>query len=408
MTIHESTTVVTEKASAEKANTEKANTEKESTEKDCFLVLSAHDYRSPRKAGMHFITDELIKRGRTRFFSLRYSRLSRYTSDPRLSLDDKANRVSVHNGVECYLWKTFIHPFNTRRRWLRPAEELMYLWYSRSYNKVLRQWIKEANVILLESGTATVFFDLIKRINPNAKIVYRVSDALETINVANYVNQTFERVAPDINTIVVISKALAETVPSQHNVAFVPQGIDHSIADKADPSPYSPGIHAVSLGSMLFDPNFFVIASQRFPNIHFHVIGSGHPHHPGYGKNVTVYGEMPFAKTLPYIKHAQLGIAPYNSTNLPVYLRDTSLKLLQYDFFKLPSICPSFIASDYPNRFGYQIDDGDSIEEAINRALNPGELVPQKPLLSWSDVTDRMLAPKSFRDTEITEKEVAA
>lgn len=372
------------------------------TGQDTFLVLSAHDYRSPRKAGMHFITDEFVKRGRTRFFSLRYSLLSRHTADPRLSLDDRANRIETHLGVECYLWKTLIHPFNTRRRWLRPLETLMYRWYSQGHNPVLQQWIKEATVILLESGVAPIFFDLIKRLNPTAKILYRVSDALETINVADYINQTFARVAGDINTIVLISKALADTVPTRHNLAYVPQGIDHSIADQADPSPYGSGIHAVSLGSMLFDPQFFVLASKRFPEVHFHIIGSGHPRHPGYGKNVTVYGEMPFAKTLPYIKHANFGIAPYNSSNLPAYLRDTSLKLLQYDFFKRPAVCPSFIAADYPNRFGYEIGDGDSIEHAIKRALDPHQPVMTKTTLSWSDVADRMLMPHQFLDTQIT------
>jgi 2-beta-glucuronyltransferase len=33
-----------------------------------FLVISAHDYRSRRKAGIHFVTAELEKRGNTRFF----------------------------------------------------------------------------------------------------------------------------------------------------------------------------------------------------------------------------------------------------------------------------------------------------------------------------------------------------
>jgi 2-beta-glucuronyltransferase len=366
-----------------------------------FLVLSAHDYRTPRKAGMHFITDELSKRGRTRFFSLRYSLLSHYTADPRLSLDEKANRIEEHLGVQCYLWKTVIHPFNTRRRWLRPLENMMYRWYRQGHNKVLRQWIKEAHVIMLESGVAPIFFDLIKRLNPNAKIVYRVSDALETINVADYVNKTFERIAADINTIVLISKALASTVPSHHNLAYVPQGIDHSIAEHADPSPYTQGIHAVSLGSMLFDPQFFVLASKQFPDIHFHVIGSEHPRHPDYGDKVTVYGEMPFAQTLPYIKHAQLGIAPYKSAQLPIYLRDTSLKLLQYDFFKLPAICPSFIAADYPNRFGYEIGDSDSIGRAIKQALNPHNAITVKTTLSWGDVVDRMLKPEQFHDTKI-------
>jgi 2-beta-glucuronyltransferase len=384
-------------------NSHAAVKEQPSTATDNFLVLSAHDYRSPRKASIHFITNELAKRGPTRFFSLRYSMLSRYTADPRLSLDDQANRIATHQGVECYLWKTMIHPFNTRRSWLRPAESIMYRWYSQGRNNVLRQWIKEATVILLESGVAPVFFDLIKQLNPSAKILYRASDSLEAINVAEYVNDAFTRIASGINTIALPSRALAESIPSRHNLIFVPHGIDHSVAEKADPSPYEgEGIHAVSVGSMLFDPSFFVLASKRFPQIQFHVIGSGHPRHPEYGDNVTVYGEMPFAQTLRYIKHARIGIAPYSSTNLPAYLRDTSLKLIQYEFFKLPAICPTFIAADYPTRFGYEIGDGDSIEQAINRALSPVQPLATRQVLSWGEVTERMLTPQFFRDTEMT------
>lgn len=371
------------------------------SKKENFLVLSAHDYRSPRKAGMHFITEQLAKRGTTRFFSLRYSHLSRYTNDPRLSLDAQTNRIELHEGVECYLWKTWIHPFNTRRPWLRPMESVMFQWYEQGYNPVLRKWIKEATVILLETGVAPIFFDLIKRLNPTAKIICRISDALETINVSHYIHQTFERTAKDMDTLVIIGRALAKTLPCKNNLAFVPQAIDHSIAEQADPSPYGPGIHAVSLGSMLFDPNFFVLASKHLPHIHFHIIGSGHPRHPEYGDNVSVYGEMPFAQTLPYIKHAQVGIAPYRSDKLPEYLRDTSLKLLQYDFFGVPSICPEFIAADYPNRFGYEIDNGNSIAQAISRALQPRQdSIPIK-VLSWSDVADRMLNPDAFKDTEV-------
>lgn len=367
-----------------------------------FLVLSAHDFRSPRKAGIHFVAAELAKRGTTRFFSLRYSLLSRYTTDPRLSIDNKANQVELHNNVECYLWKTFIHPFNTRRTWLRPVETLMYRWYSNGRNSVLRRWIKEATVVVMESGVAPIFYDLVKRLNPNARLVYRASDSLEAINVADFVCRAFQRSAEKFNTIVLPSKALAGSIPSRHNLAFVPQGIDHSLGANTGPTPYGEGIHAVSVGSMMFDPGFFVLASERCPDIHFHIIGSGKPRQPEYGANVTVYGEMPFTQTLRYIKHADLGIAPYNSENLPAYLRDTSLKLTQYDFFKIPAVCPVFIAADYPTRFGYRIGDADSIEQAIRLALNPGRPASASRVLSWSEVTDRMLAPQHFSDTVMT------
>lgn len=369
--------------------------------KPTFLVLSAHDYRSPRRANIHFITRELATLGTTRFFSLRYSKLSRYTHDPRLSLDGEANRIGLHCGVECYLWKTLFHPFNTRRSWLRPLENLMYGFYSQGRNPVLRRWICEADVILLESGVAPIFFDLIKELNPAAKVLYRASDALDTINVADYVTQAFARAAPQMNTIALPSKALAEGIPSRHNLAFVPHGIDHAVAEQADPSPYGEGIHAVSVGSMLFDPQFFVLASRRFPQIQFHIIGCGQPAHPDYGTNVHLYGEMPFAQTLPYIKHAQLGIAPYSSVNLPVYLRDTSMKLIQYAFFGVPAICPHFIAADYGNRFGYDLGDEESIAQAIERALHPHQPIRNQQVLNWHEVAERMLSPKAFADTEL-------
>lgn len=361
-----------------------------------YLLLSAHDFRSPRKAGVHFVASELAKMGTTRFFSLRYSFYSRYKHDPRLSLDNQANKIVKHEGVECYLWKSLIHPIR-----IGPFESLMYHLYSFGFNSVLRDWIRDSDVIILESGVAPIFFDLIKRLNPKAKVLYRASDALDTIDAALYIRKTFDRTAKQFDTIVLPSKALADSIPSTHNLAFVPQGIDYSAEEKANPSPYGEGIHAVSVGSMLFDPDFFVLAGKRFPNIHFHIIGSCQPRHPDYGDNVTVYGEMPFDKTLPYIKHATLGIAPYSSVNLPAYLRDTSLKLTQYEFFGLPAICPHFIAADYPTRFGYDIGNEDSIAKAITRALNPQEPIPKRKVFNWKEVTDRMLEPKKFSDTEV-------
>ena len=64
--------------------------------KPSYLFLSAHDFRSPRKASVHFIAEELVLLGKTRFFSIRYSFLSRFKRDPRMSLDAEANREAVY------------------------------------------------------------------------------------------------------------------------------------------------------------------------------------------------------------------------------------------------------------------------------------------------------------------------
>ncbi|WP_368565364.1 glycosyltransferase family 1 protein [Pseudoxanthomonas sp. UTMC 1351] len=365
-----------------------------------FLVLSAHDYRTPRRANIHFITDELVKRGQTRFFSLRYSRLSHWKKDNRLFLDPRANTMERHGGVECFLWKAPLHPFNTRRRWLRPLEQLMFAWYVRQAPPALIKWMREAEVIIFESGTAVVFVELARKLNPSARLIYRASDSLSAIDTAAYVERSFARVAASMDAIALVSPAMADEVASRHNLYHIGHGIDPSIDTLADPSPYGAGLHAVSVGSMLFDPRAIATASRAFPQVTFHVIGSGRGTMPEYGDNVKVYGEMPHAQTLRYIKHASFGIAPYASANIPAYLADSSLKLLQYDFFALPAICPHVIVGRYASRFGYTPGDEDSVITAIQSAL-AAPRIRSRQCLSWSETVDRLLAPERYPETRI-------
>lgn len=366
-----------------------------------FLILSAHDYRSPRRAGIHFVTEELAKLGKTRFFSLHYSWLSKLKSDPRRSLDALSNKKGTSpDGVECYLWRTLIHPFSLRSPWLALLESALFQAHTARPSRVMVEWIRDADVVFFESGMAPVFFDQVRRLNPAAKTVYIASDDLEAINAARFVKRTFTRVAPHMTTVCLKTRSMADNVPKGPNVRVIPHGFDFSVDRHADPSPYGPGRHAVSLGSMLFDPEFFVAASQAFPEITFHVIGSGKGAQPGYGPNVKVYGEMPHRQTIPYIKHASFGIAPYRAARLPSHLGETSLKLMQYDHFKLPAVCPHEIVCDCSNRFGYEPTRPESIAHAIRQAL----AAPRVSVLQrrpWADVVQRILDPESYDDTRL-------
>lgn len=366
-----------------------------------YLVLSAHDYRTPRRANIHFITDELVKRGTTRFFSLRYSRLSRWKQDMRLPLDGTANTVVKHKGVECYLWRTLVHPFNTRRRWLRPVENAMFRMYAKHPPELLKRWIRESDVIVVESGAAVAFIRLAKRLNPDARLVYRASDGLSTIEVAEFIAREFDDVCGCLDAIALVSPVMADEINSRHNVYHVGHGVDPGLQDMGDPSPYpGTGIHAVSVGSMLFDPEFIVLASRAFPEVTFHVIGSGRGAMPGYGENVKVYGEMKHADVIGYIKHARFGIAPYSSEQVPAYLADSSMKLLQYDFFGLPAVCPHAVVGRYASRFGYTPGDAESIRVAIQRALDAPH-VRSRQCLDWPQTTDRLLEPERYPETHL-------
>ncbi|PUA18734.1 glycosyltransferase family 1 protein [Glaciimonas sp. PCH181] len=363
------------------------------------LVITAHDYRSRRKVNMHFIAAELKKYGETSFFSCQYSFLSQLKSDPRSALNHLANKVEVHDGVRCFLWKTFIHPINLRKNILFPVEKFLFSRYVAFPSPVLVEWIKQADIVFFESGIAPIFFDLVQRLNPLAKTVYIASDDLDTINVASYVKSVFARVAFKMDALCLTSRLMAEGMPGVENCYVIPHGFDFSVEEHADPSPYDAGLHAVSVGSMLFDPLFFVMASRLFPEVTFHIIGCGRGAHPGYEKNVIVHEEMRHQTTLPYIKHAAIGIAPYRSEEVPRYLSDTSMKLMQYDFFKLPAVCPASVVGDYTSRFGYIPGNADSIAHAMRAALSAPRLAPKRTPLRWSEVVERMLAPETFSDT---------
>ena len=99
---------------------------------------------------------------------------------------------------------------------------------------------------------------------------------------------------------------------------------------------------------MLFDESFFTSAADQFPEVQFHIIGPGRTSDALSRSNVHVYGEMKFAETVKYIKHAKFCIAPYRRNEHATYLADTSMKLLQYDFLGLPSVYPAFAAGDHP------------------------------------------------------------
>ncbi|AXI83282.1 glycosyltransferase [Xylella taiwanensis] len=365
-----------------------------------YLVLSAQDYRTPSRASIHFITDELAKRGDTRFFSLRYSRLSRFKNDIRVLLDETANCVVEYKGVHCYLWRTLVHPFNTRRRWLRSVEDMLFRWYVQHPPEILLQWIREADTILFESGTAVAFIDMAKRLNPRAQLIYNGSDSLSAINVASYIEREFQKVASSLAVITVVSPAMTREIPSHDNVFYVGHGVLPNLGELGDPSPYEEGIHAVSVGSMLFDPLFFVIAGKAFPHITFHVIGSGMGRHPDYGDNIVVYGEMKYVETIRYIKHACFGIAPYVSQQVPVYLADSSMKLMQYDFFGLPAVCPHAVVGSYPTRFGYTPGNPIELVAAVEHALQAPHQ-QSRQYLSWAEIADRVLDPASYEDTRI-------
>lgn len=359
-----------------------------------FLIISTHDFRSPRKANIHFIAQELVAHGNVYFFSVCFSLLSKIKKDPRLSLWNLSNQLERRDGVDCYLWKSLLHPVNLEALTLSFLEKLWLSLYVRFSPSILGKWIREAQTIIIESGKAVAFFPLIKKINPCARIIYNCSDALETIGCSSVLIRDLKRYAPQMDLIRIPSQHMAPFFPKEAKLCVIPHGIDYDRLQQKVTSPYTSGINLISVGSMLFDSSFFEIAASAFPEITFHVIGGGKKATYLQAANIRVYDEMPFEKTLAYLKYAHAGIAPYCADKVDPYLADTSMKLIQYGAMGLPSICPNTTVGNYKWRFGYIPNDPQSITKAVRDALAFGRFDGTSPL-TWSEVVNRMLSTEN-------------
>ncbi len=364
------------------------------------LILSAHDFRSLRKASVHFIAAEMSRRGPTRFFSVGLSRLSQRRGDVRANLVDRANRIESHENVDCYLWKKSWHPFNMRRKQLAPLETILFRLYRLIIPAILARWIRDADIVFIESGLAAIFIADVKRMNPAARIVYLASDDLDVVDCAATIKRAFVRHFDKIDTVRLPSRFLAGSMPHARSSVLVAHGIDRGMAARRYPDPYGGRVAAVSVGSMLFDASFFVAAAALFPDIQFHVIGAGKAAASLDAENVVIHPELAFADTLGYLQHAAFGVAPYRDADTPRYLIDTSLKLRQFALFGIPAVCPVFALGEAKGRFGYTPGDEGSIRRAIDAALASQEPITDASL-SWPEVVDRILEPQDYPDTRL-------
>lgn len=361
------------------------------------VIISAyHDYRTAKRASIQQVADGFVAAGhKVSFVSTRFSRLSKRKGDSRLFLWDKANRLERVNGVDCYLWRTPLHPFASGSRLLNRLMVPLYAMYARAQDPAVDAMLREATDVVLESSVAAIMLRRIRRLNPTARIIYYATDRLDTVGAHPFVKQRLIADAGLIDHVCLRSPKMVEDFGWAAGKLYRAEfGIDTEAFATVGASPYPPGVKAaVAVGSMLFDASFFAHAAARFPDVAFHVIGCGERFEAP--ANVTIHDEMPFRDTLPYVKHAAIGIAPYRPAPGVEYLAESSLKLAQYEYLGLPAVCPDFAVGDNPARFGYAPRDAESIAAAVQGALDRGRVSPRQ-FLTWREVADRVLRPEDY------------
>jgi 2-beta-glucuronyltransferase len=360
------------------------------------ILSGVHDYRTPRRGSIQALADALVRLGyEVSFISVRFSPISRAKGDHRMFLWDRANRAEVVSGVKCFLWRTPFHPFRTGLAALDRSAGFLFSAYASWPNRFIDDELRSASHILVESGLGIMLIHRARRLNPRARIIYRGSDALHTIGAPPALAAELRRRADDVDAFCLLAaKMAADFQWAAKKTYVVPLGVNRDDFASIGPSPYAGGINAVTVGSMLFDRSFFEMAAPRFPDVQFHLIGTGAPFVAP--ANVRLYREMPFKATLPYLKHADFGIAAYLPSANSGYLAQSSLKLMQYEYLGLPAVCPDYAAGTSPNRFGYACGDTAGMVTAIRRALARGRFAGAAAVPSWEEVAQRMLAPEDY------------
>ena len=361
------------------------------------ILVTGHYALSKRRAGFHWIAEAFTVSGwHVTFITVGFSQLSRLKVDHRFQygFPGGANRVlEVDAHLDSYVWFTPYHPLNR----LPALGNLLLGYLFRGYGRLpmagVEQAIAGADLIVFESTSGLMLVDRFRAWAPQARMVYRVSDDLRLLRAHPVVLEADRRALPTLDLVSVPNDYIKQGFLGHPNVELHPHGIDTSLFDAPSTNPFDTSVscHAVFVGTSHLDRVFIDTAVRQFPDWQFHVIGplGDIPTHP----NLRVYGELPFGATVPFIAHADIGLATRSYAPGAESLAD-SLKVVQYTYAGLPIVAPDFMKSRRNNVFLYKPGDPESINSALKaaRAMDRST-VDRGGIWSWSDLAKAVAGP---------------
>lgn len=351
-----------------------------------------------RKTGMVFWAEALARAGYESYaVTTQLSALSRLVGAARLSAVPPADRNVWRNCGERlhgFVWVPAFHPARSRVGWLDRMATAIWEFYPRLLPEAVLEVVRRADIVVIESCAALLLFDVLKKVAPpTAKFVYCASDRLSTVGMHPMLDAVLTRTAPLYDLVRIPARAMAKDFPPGSRVQYIPHGIDKAIFDKPGPSPFgNGGPNVVVAGDMLFDSDAFGVLLDSFPDVCFHTFGRMDLDQFGQRPNLVVHGEVPFEVLATYLPHADVGFAPYVDRPKAHYLVESSLKLIQYTYCRLPIVAPHFAAVGRDHVIGYTPGDDDSLRAALTAALNlDRNSVDSCGVISWDEVIERVL-----------------
>ncbi|MCX2741551.1 hypothetical protein OO017_16445 [Pontibacter sp. M82] len=356
-------------------------------------LITGHYFGSKRRAGFHHLAKAFQELGHeVLFFTAPVSKLHQLKGDHimQYAIKEEANQMITKEAVHSYVHFTPWHVANTRFSLTNALTSPLVPYYATfDINKEAIAFIKNSSYIVFESTPGLLLFDKIKKLNPKAKFIYRVSDDLRFLQVHPALIKYEEKILPFFDLVSIVSSHFF-TLFSQKNVKLHFHGIDKQTYDQAHLNPYPLGSkNLVFIGNAYFDVNFLEVASSLFPEFNFHIIGpiQNLPIKP----NIKAYGEMPFQETIGYIKYADAGLHTLQQTNGAEAFTDT-LKVHQYTYCQLPIVAPSFLKTSRKHAFYYTPGNAASIQASLEKALRyPHCEVDNRNVLDWKELAQKLI-----------------
>jgi 2-beta-glucuronyltransferase len=359
------------------------------------FFVSGHDASAGRKVDFHFWAESLEKKGcHVDFMTVGLSRATQFKKNHRLFTAPYNTWIALTPAIDKFVWRPLFHPFSLNKPVLDALTAPLFSLYAKLLPEAVTARVKQADIIIVESGVGLTLVEAFRKLAPNARLIYTVSDLLETLTFHPMV-QVAERAAlAHFESIRVPAAVMRDSFPAAAPIRYIPPGLDTSIFDVPTPSPFSTPKNAISVGDMLFNPDVIERLATHFPDWTFHVFGKK-ARLPQPIANVIEYGEQPFDTLVSYLQHADIGIAPYHDAPSVGYISQSSLKMVQYTYCQLPIVAPHFAAAGRPHVLSFSPQaDAESLCNAFEQAISFDRAsIDRSQVLNWDQVTDEIFMP---------------
>ena len=349
-------------------------------------LITCHTPFSARKAGFHWLANSFRRKGWDVNFVTGYSIVDYLKRDYRFKLlkDTKFNvAIHVEEGFSNYVAFRWWRPFNLQNGYLNKLTQPFFRRYGDWKKEAFYQSISGSRIIVLESTYDLLYFPEVKKRNPGAKFIYRVSDDLTTFNVHPFMIDAEEVLSESFDLVSVPNRAIYNRFKRFCNPVLQPHGIPKYLFDIETVNPYrSEGKNAIFVGNSSFDHGFLKLCSLNFQDVYFHIIGP--IAREVESDNVIYYGEIPYKDTIKYIKNADVALSPMITGGLM-----ESNKIIQYRYCRLPIVISDVNKGDEDNIFYYTPGNENSIIAAMNAALSCDiEESTRDGVTDWDDLVE--------------------